>query len=518
MKNIVLLTITLLLVSVYSYASWVSGGGGAGGGPETDPLALHKDGSVLPTANFDWNAKNLANIGDLSFDWVNSDWDVKEISLFGQDQMHVQSKDTGTSAFIMLSSFDRDGTDDVGFSILPAASDADQGNFFYKASDTAYFLNTNTQDLYIGAGGYGVKDMLFDGTNITSNMDFLSGGAFDIGSAAAKWVDGHFSGTITVDTDVSVNGNSVDTHLTSTANPHTVTHTQVGSATAQWNASDLQGVDIEAFAPGIGEDEYVLTYDHDDTRFELKVVAGGGGTDLTGTQTDNRLTRGNGTDTVQDSGITVDDSDNVSGVTSLSVDTTAQAWKMYEFATDVDYLTFENTDSTKHSYVNIRTARTAAETFRSTGLRIYPQNDNSSTYGQLRFTATLPTTLELVSSGDIFLNPNNASGDVFIKGDIRSDSTDTKDLGISGNNWRDLYLSGKIKSSAVNSDSSDNVTLGDGGLAQAATDGFVYIPTVADAPSGSATAKSGFVPMAWDATNNDLCVYDDAQWRCVTFD
>jgi len=54
------------------YRGGVAGGVSSGGGiSEADPLALHKDGDVLPTGNFDWNNYNITNGDYLEFDNVN---------------------------------------------------------------------------------------------------------------------------------------------------------------------------------------------------------------------------------------------------------------------------------------------------------------------------------------------------------------------------------------------------------------------------------------------------------------
>lgn len=54
-------------------------------------------------------------------------------------------------------------------------------------------------------------------------------------------------------------------HLTNTSNPHSVTHTQVGSATAQWNASKLQGVDVSSDSP---DDTDILAYQSSSTSWK----------------------------------------------------------------------------------------------------------------------------------------------------------------------------------------------------------------------------------------------------------
>lgn len=52
------------------------------------------------------------------------------------------------------------------------------------------------------------------------------------------------------------------------------------------------------------------------------------------------------------------------------------------------------------------------------------------------------------------------------------------------------------------------------GLATAATDGFLYIPTSNGAPTGVPTAKTGTVALEYDRANNNLYVYNGA-WKKV---
>lgn len=57
-------------------------------------------------------------------------------------------------------------------------------------------------------------------------------------------------------------------------------------------------------------------------------------------------------------------------------------------------------------------------------------------------------------------------------------------------------------------DNKGNMQTGLPSLAQGATDGFLYIPTVAAAPSGTPTAKTGFVPICFCPADNKIYVYD----------
>ena len=62
----------------------------------------------------------------------------------------------------------------------------------------------------------------------------------------------------------------------------------------------------------------------------------------------------------------------------------------------------------------------------------------------------------------------------------------------------------------------NNVVVGTAALATSATNGFLYIPTCAGAPSGTPTAFTGRVPLVYDSTNNKLYAYNSA-WKSATF-
>lgn len=68
---------------------------------------------------------------------------------------------------------------------------------------------------------------------------------------------------------------------------------------------------------------------------------------------------------------------------------------------------------------------------------------------------------------------------------------------------------------ALNIDVDSNVAVGEAALATTATDGFLYIPTCAGAPTGTPTAKTGLVPIIFDTTNDTLNVYDGG-WVSVS--
>jgi len=61
---------------------------------------------------------------------------------------------------------------------------------------------------------------------------------------------------------------------------------------------------------------------------------------------------------------------------------------------------------------------------------------------------------------------------------------------------------------AMRSDGNQNISIGTAAISTTATNGFLYIPTCAGAPTGTPTAKTGLAPMVYDSTNNKFWMYD----------
>jgi hypothetical protein len=80
-----------------------------------------------------------------------------------------------------------------------------------------------------------------------------------------------------IDIDINETNLAVTTnlsnHVSNTSNPHSVTASQVGNSTAQWNANKLQGVDVHTTAPTDGQ---VLVYSSANSRYEPATPSGGG--------------------------------------------------------------------------------------------------------------------------------------------------------------------------------------------------------------------------------------------------
>ena len=71
-------------------------------------------------------------------------------------------------------------------------------------------------------------------------------------------------------------------------------------------------------------------------------------------------------------------------------------------------------------------------------------------------------------------------------------------------------------STALSLDKTGSLVLGSTAVATTATDGFLYIPSCAGAPTGVPTTKTGRVPMVVDSTNNRFYVYVSGTWKYTT--
>lgn len=98
--------------------------------------------------------------------------------------------------------------------------------------------------------------------NLAGTLPILKGGTGATNAAGAR-------------TNLSVPSTTdLTSHTGSTSNPHSVTASQVGNSTAQWNASQLQSRSVANTAPTNGQ---VLTYSTANTRWEPQTPASGGG-------------------------------------------------------------------------------------------------------------------------------------------------------------------------------------------------------------------------------------------------
>ncbi len=61
-----------------------------------------------------------------------------------------------------------------------------------------------------------------------------------------------------------------------------------------------------------------------------------------------------------------------------------------------------------------------------------------------------------------------------------------------------------------------NVVIGTGALSKSSSHGFLYIPTVSEAPEGIPDDYPGRVPLVYDAANDRLYVYNGG-WKSASF-
>lgn len=152
-----------------------------------------------------------------------------------------------------VAGYDITGTPEDGYALVYNTS---SGTWGYEAT-TAGSVTGATN---VGSSGEGVFKQESSGVlefkkiDVASNKLTISGTAtdeIDIDVVPGNIEHQDLSGAGTND------HSAIDSHISSTANPHSVTATQVGKDTAQWNADELQGETISSTTPLEGQ---VLTY------------------------------------------------------------------------------------------------------------------------------------------------------------------------------------------------------------------------------------------------------------------
>ncbi len=110
------------------------------------------------------------------------------------------------------------------------------------------------------------------------------------------------------------------------------------------------------------------------------------------------------------------------------------------------------------------------------------------------------------TAGDVSFGVNDASG-AWMTGTAYGGFIDVvanKPLEFGTNNT----LRGRISAAG-------SWVFGTAALTTTATDGFVYVPSCAGAPTGTPTAFTGMIALVYDSTNNKLYAYNGA-WKSVT--
>lgn len=91
---------------------------------------------------------------------------------------------------------------------------------------------------------------------------------------------------------------------------------------------------------------------------------------------------------------------------------------------------------------------------------------------------------------------------------------------LAGSETGDIMFMTKSASGAISQglvvDKNKNVIAGSPSITTTATDGFLYIPDVAGAPTGVPTSVPGFIPLRADSAANKIYAYMDGSWLSTT--
>lgn len=107
---------------------------------------------------------------------------------------------------------------------------------------------------------------------------------------------------------------------------------------------------------------------------------------------------------------------------------------------------------------------------------------------------------------DLYLGPSS----------LHIGTSTTDEASLSFNTSSDTLLFSIDGTSRLSISDNGNVIIGNGALAAPATDGFLYFPQTAGAPSGTPTSYTGRVPITWDATGDALYIYEGGSWHSIS--
>lgn len=134
-----------------------------------------------------------------------------------------------------------------------------------------------------------------------------------------------------------------------------------------------------------------------------------------------------------------------------------------------------------------------------------------------RSKSATPGTYTAVGNGDVlgYLVWRGANGSAMLDaGYIKVTATGAPSTNVPGK-FEFITHDGTTAVAALTLSSAASVVVGSAAIATNATDGFLYIPSCAGAPSGTPTAFTGRIPLVYDSTNNFLYVYNGG-WKKST--
>jgi hypothetical protein len=250
---------------------------------------IESDETQIPNSQYNDITTGLVNLTSNRYGvyWVYASATGDVFVLYGQDDYTLANAEAAIPPASLPNHV-------AQFGFIAAKIIVQEGETNFLSVESAYDTQFSSSGVIIHNETSGLNAGDYKHLTATNYIDLTDSGATTLHKHSHTILD-----------DIGTNTHAqIDTHIGSTSNPHSVSASDVGNGTAQWNANKIQDVTVDDTAKADG---YALTYDSASGNIIYAAGGGGGGVSVSGTPLNNQLAVWTNATTIEgDTGLTYD--------------------------------------------------------------------------------------------------------------------------------------------------------------------------------------------------------------------